>query len=229
MGSIKRFDLNRIIRDYKTPYFFETGTWKGDAVAYALKYKFKQIFSTEIVPQLQQAAQERFTDRGSVKIMQGDSATVMAKELPNIKGNCVFWLDAHFPGADASLTAYDAEKEETLRLPLQTELEIIKTTRSKYKDVLIIDDLRIYEDGPYENGNAPADTLPKKNRSIHFIYEYFDSSHVILKSWMDEGYILLFPKKTYTRKHFKVTHLFQQKPVADDYYLAEHTADGYNL
>jgi hypothetical protein len=229
MGSIKKFDLNRIIQEYKTPFFFETGTWKGDSVVYARQSPFEKIISAEIIPELAAAAGERFKSDSKVKIVTGDSASVLEKELPGLYGNCLFWLDAHFPGADAGLTTFEAETNEEVRLPLQTELEIIKKSRAKYKDVLIIDDLRIYEEGPYENGNAPVDTLPKKNRSIRFINEYFDDSHIILKSWLDEGYILLFPKKTYNRKHFKIKNLFKQKPLAADYYLAEQIANENDL
>ncbi len=50
MGAINLFNLSRIIRDITISYFFETGTWKGDAVAFALQHPFKKIISAEIVP-----------------------------------------------------------------------------------------------------------------------------------------------------------------------------------
>lgn len=219
MGLINRFDLTRIIREYHTPYFFETGTWKGDAVAYALKSPFAKIISTEIIPQIALKAGKRFLSTDKVKIIEGNSVDVMAEELPKLNGNCVFWLDAHFPGADAGITDYDAIEDEETRLPLAKEVAVIKTTRTHFNDVLIIDDLRIYEDGPFEKGNSPTDSLPRKNRNIHFIYEYFSASHVILKSYLDEGYVLLFPKSVYQLQQKNPDSLIGKKGVEQDLYL----------
>jgi len=208
MGSISRFSLNRIAKEYDISYFVETGTWKGDGVAYALKAPFKRIISIEIVPGIAKTAKERFKPDQKVEIIEGDSVAVLARELAGLNGNCLFWLDAHFPGADEGVKKYDAEEDEDLRLPLEKEIVVIKNTRPTYNDVLIIDDLRIYEDGPYENDNAPADTLPKGNRSIDFIFKQFESSHIILKSYLDEGYLLLFPKESYLKKHRTETDFY---------------------
>ncbi len=197
MGSIRRFDLNRITKDYHTPFFVETGTWKGDGVEYARQAAFTKILSVEIIPGIAAEAKKRFSAYGMIEIIEGDSAAVLAKELPQFAGNCIFWLDAHFPGADEGLKAYDTEGDEDLRLPLQKEMEIIKNTRSSFSDVFIIDDLRIYEDGIYENGNAPVDALPRQNRNLIFIERNFGDSHIILRSYQDEGYILLFPREVY--------------------------------
>ncbi len=194
MGSISRFDVKRIAEDYFTPYFVETGTWKGDGVAYALQTAFRKIISVEIIADIAEQAKERFRAFSSVEIIAGHSVPVLKEELPKLKGNCIFWLDAHFPGADEGVKNYDAEEDEQLRLPLESEIEAIQQARTGYKDVLIIDDLRIYEDGPYENGNAPADTLPKNLRSIDFLYSHFGKTHSINKLYLDEGYILLFPE-----------------------------------
>jgi hypothetical protein len=221
MGLINRFDLTRIIREYHTPYFFETGTWKGDAVAYALESPFTKIISIEIIPEIAIEAGKRFLSTDKVKIIEGNSVDVMAKELPKLNGNCVFWLDAHFPGADAGMTDYDAIEDEETRLPLAKEVEIIKTTRAGFNDVLIIDDLRIYEDGPYQNGLVPPNAMPGGARSISFVYQYFETTHYIFKSFLDEGYILLFPKKSYNRNHFKLSGLFKKKPVVADHYLLD--------
>lgn len=194
MGSVSRFHVNRIAEDYVTPYFVETGTWKGDGVAYALQTPFTKIISVEIIADIAEQARQRFQTIPSVQIISGHSVPVLKEVLPALKGNCIFWLDAHFPGADEGVKQYDAEDDEQLRLPLESEIEVIKQTRAGYKDVLIIDDLRIYEDGPYENGNAPEDTLPKNLRSIDFLYRHFGKTHSIIKSYLDEGYILLFPE-----------------------------------
>jgi hypothetical protein len=155
--------------------------------------------------------------------MENTSVAALAGTIPDLDGNCLFWLDAHFPGADAGMKDYDDVKYETLRLPLVNEIETICQLRKKCKDVLIIDDLRIYEDGPFENGNVPVDALPFEDRNINFIYQSFKKSHVILKSYLDEGYILIFPKTKY-RKHIFFNNLFR-KTIINDYYLVNsHTS-----
>jgi len=220
VGNIKRFDLKRIITEYRTDCFFETGTFRGEGVEHALEYSFGRVISCEIIPEIAQAAAKKFSGEPRVKIVEADSMTALKKELPGVNERCVFWLDAHFPGADAGLTAYDAEGSEDIRLPLEKELETIRRLRPKGRDVMIIDDLRIYEDGPYENGNVPADALPKMNRSIDFVYRYFGRSHFVLKLYRDEGYLLLFPKRKYRKKHFRFSTLFTWK-MEEDFYLKD--------
>lgn len=219
MGTIRRFDLGRIIKEYHTPDFFETGTFRGDGVDYALKFPFRQVNSVEIVPEIAGEAKQRFATNGNVKIMNADSVSALRDTLPGIKTNCVFWLDAHFPGADAGITAYDSENDEEVRLPLVRELELISASRRQFRDVLIVDDLRIYEDGPYKNGNVPKDALPKINRNIDFVYDYFQRTHLILKCYLDEGYVLLFPKKAYKKHHFKLADILSNTSSVKDFYL----------
>jgi len=218
MGSITRFNLNRIIREYKTHYFFETGTFWGDGVEYALQAPFKKVASVEIIPEIATTAKNRFTGNDRVEIIENNSEDALADRGPEIKGNCVFWLDAHFPGADAGMNGYDQNLNDALRLPLINEIEIIQRRTKKFKDVLIIDDLRIYEDGPFEKGNVPPDALPVAERNINFIYDSFRSTHVILKCYLDEGYVLIFPKFTYWRKYI-ISKFFTNDWNAKDFYL----------
>lgn len=194
MGSIAKFDLQRVISDFNTRVFFETGTWKGDGVAYALEFPFEKIISVEIVPGIAAQAVERFAGESRVEIFEGSSQDILKKELQGIRQNCLFWLDAHYPGADEGIEEYNADMDEELRLPLENELKVIRDLRGKRQDVIIIDDLRIYENGPYEKGNAPSDTLPKRSRDLDFIEKEFSDTHHINRSYLDEGYLILLPK-----------------------------------
>ena len=219
MGSLKRFDLLRIIKEYRTTNFFETGTLYGDGVACALQYPFSKIKSVEIVPEIAAKAKSRFIDEEKVEIIEANSIAALEKHLPLLDGNTVFWLDAHYPAADAELADHADGDDELIRLPLRKETEIICAFRKKSGDVFILDDLRIYEDGLYQNGPVPINALPKGERNIDFVYEYFETTHYIFKSFIDEGYILLFPKSKYNRNHFKLNDLFKGKPVIEDHYL----------
>ncbi len=215
---LHRFDLQRIVKDYKIDFLFESGTFRGDALAYALSAPFTKMISVEIVPELADAARKRFELEPRIEILTNDSLSALENVLPALKGNGIFWLDAHFPGADAGLTAYDDCNEEELRLPLMKELEIIKRLRPQNRDVMILDDLRIYEDGPYDNGNVPEDAKPSGDRSLQFVYDLFGKTHIILKSYKDEGYTLLFPRSVYRRLHFRISQWFGAGIPEDFYY-----------
>lgn len=200
MGKLKRFNLSRIKEEYDIEFFFETGTWRGDGVNYALKTGFKKIVSSEIIPSVAEMAQKRFSNESNVEIIIGNSIEIMESRLDTLPGNCLFWLDAHFPGAEEKLNDYNTTDDENVRLPLKREIELIKEKRKGYKDVLLIDDLRIYEAGPYKSGNLPESILPPGIRNIDFVYTAFADTHIIKKSYREQGYLMVFPKhhKKYT-------------------------------
>jgi hypothetical protein len=106
--------------------------------------------------------------------------------------NILFWLDAHFPDADHNGASY-RQYEKQLRIPLEDEIKIIKKYRKQSKDYLIIDDLRIYEDGNYEGGNW-SDRKQYGGNGIDFIIDAFAETHNIKKLMNHEGYIVLEPK-----------------------------------
>lgn len=197
MGSIKRFHLSRIKEEYNCDYFFETGTWKGDGVAHAQKIGFKRIYSSEIIPEIADRAKKRFAHDKSIEILLGNSTEVLRNTLGSIPGNCIFWLDAHFPGAEEGLEQYNAFEDESVKLPLEEEILAIKAIRPGFRDVILIDDLRIYETGPFDSGNLPDGILPPKVRTTEFINKIFSSTHTIVKSYRDEGYIMVVDSETY--------------------------------
>jgi hypothetical protein len=197
MGSIKRFDLGRMIKEYGCDYFFETGTWKGDGVAYANKFPFKKIFSSEIIPEIADRARLRFQNQKNVEILLGNSTDVFKSTLTSIKGNCIFWLDAHFPGAEEGINKYNAYEDEQVKLPLEEEINQIVQSRQGFNDVILIDDLRIYETGDFESGNLPEGILPPKRRNTLFVEDAFGKSHQIIRSNKHEGYLMILPKEKY--------------------------------
>lgn len=176
-------------------------------MSYALQVPFDRIISVEIIEEIAAKARSLFKPKENVEIIHADSVSAMKDYLPLLTANTIFWLDAHFPGADAGLADYENTNNENLRLPLNDELKLIKECRGKYQDVLILDDLRIYENGPFQNGPAPSNVLPKGSRDSNFIYQNFEDTHYIFKSYLDEGYIILLPKKRYDQKKLRWTDL----------------------
>jgi hypothetical protein len=192
MGNLKHFDLKHYIDFYGIRGFIETGTGAGASLEYAKKYDFELIYSIEIIDSLYQAAVKKFVDDSRITILKGSSREQLDNILPKLStiDSILFWLDAHYPGADYGLKSYhDPSITEDIRLPLETELKLIKSIRPTHRDVFLIDDLRIYLPGNYSAGSLPWE--PKGN--IDFISELF-VTHTIRLDYAAEGYIILCPK-----------------------------------
>ncbi|WP_421198604.1 hypothetical protein [Aeromonas enteropelogenes] len=195
MGSLNNIPTKEIVDFFGCSTLIETGAGLGGSISFARKIAFKKIYSCEINEYLHDALYSLYEDDQQVHLYHSSSEKMLRELLPSLDDSSVlFWLDAHFPGADFGLNSYDDEKDESIRLPLETELRLIKKYRGN-KDVIIIDDLRIYEDGPFSNGPAPqSDRLPRGTRSLSFINDLFSKSHNITRIYIDEGYILITPK-----------------------------------
>ena len=194
MGRLKRFNLGKLLTLANADILFETGTWKGDGLAYACTFPFRKLYSSEIIHSVAERAKKRFQTDHRVEIIHASSIDALQSTIDAIDANCIFWLDAHFPGAEEGLKDYNEIEDEAIKLPLQKEMELIATRKNRYNDVILIDDLRIYEEGNYDSGNLPANVLPPKVRNTNFANELFGDTHDIIKSIRDEGYLLLLPK-----------------------------------
>lgn len=196
MGELKFFDLSDTIKDYNLSVFVETGTGLGGSVASILEYGvMDEIYSIEIVEDLYKKCLDSFKKHSNVKLINASSYDGLKEILPLIpkETNILFWLDAHFPGADFHFTSYKATNNEELRIPLESEIELIYSPRKGCKDVFIIDDLRIYEDGPYGAGNWNK-RKELGGDGLDFITEKYDSTHTVHKDYSHQGYLFLMPK-----------------------------------
>lgn len=196
MGSLAAFNLDGIRELHRLRAFVETGTATGDGVAQALANGFEIVHSIEVVPAVAAAAQARFGGDKRVTIWTDDSRhalPLICRELP--PGPALFWLDAHFPGAHTQGADYAAEPDLGRRLPLRDELQIIAEARPDGGDVLLIDDARLYQPGPYGAGDLPPDWAPLRNveRSLGFVRELFGRTHGVVVDYRDQGYVMIFP------------------------------------
>jgi len=197
MGRLFNFDLSYYIKQYNISHFIETGTGEGDTLAAILQYGLKEYHSVEINEIIYNKCKQRFHNISPnlLKLYNNNSYEALKEILFNIPKdkNIIFWLDAHFPGADSHLSAYGSEANDSIRIPLESEIELIANIRKGCKDLIFIDDLRIYEDGPFTNGNWEHRSTLGGN-GIDFIYNNFSNTHTVARDYNDEGYILLTPK-----------------------------------
>jgi hypothetical protein len=197
MGTLRRFDIAKILKNFHCKVFVETGTGGADGVAFAASFEFEQVYSIEIHPQVADAARARLAGTPRTQIITATSEDAFRAILPTVPAQTpiLFWLDAHFPGADSKLASYKDEPDENIRLPLERELTLIREMRPDSQDCILIDDLRIYEDGPFQCGNMPdfAQTLDPAHRNIDFVARLFGETHRIQRDFADEGYLIVLP------------------------------------
>jgi hypothetical protein len=196
MGSLAHFSLAAIAEVHGLRSFVETGTGDGTGVAQALAAGFPTIYSIELVPALAAAARARFAGEPRVTIEEGDSAECLEALVPRLpSGPAFFWLDAHFPGADYRLGGYADEGDAGRRLPLEREVAVLARLRAGCGDVLVIDDARIYQPGPYAAGDLPADwpALAGVTRSLDFVRAAFGRTHGVVVDYADQGYVMVVP------------------------------------
>ena len=199
MGTLRSFNLQPFMEQFGCRYLFETGTGIGDGLAYAAFYAFERLWSVEIHPEVAATARDRFVGDPRVQILEQTSEDALSALLPTIDRAkpILFWLDAHFPGADFGYASYKDETNLERRLPLERELALIGKLRHPCRDVILIDDLRIYEDGPYELGPMPdwAQTLAPELRNIAFAERApWSQTHDLQRFHQQTGYLLLTPK-----------------------------------
>ena len=194
MGSLKKYYLD----NSSCEVFFETGTGTGRTLRYALlSDQFKKLYSSEIHPGTAQQAMRIFDKYDQVKIFQMDSVSAMKSVTNSIpqETSIFFFLDAHFPGELESGYKYVDNAANKITLPLEEELRLISELRPNAEDIIVIDDLRLYEDGPFENGSLPANfaNIPVSWKSLDFVIDLFPTK-TIERSYLDEGYLIIKPQ-----------------------------------
>lgn len=147
MGELSIFDLNPFIEKHKCQNYVETGTGVAVCLQHALKYDFKNYYSVDLDEDLVNSAQSLANDK--VTISHDYSTQFLEKLVPTLPVDepVLFFLDAHFPGADFHKMTYveSITKFREQAFPLVQELDIIIKNRDISKDSFIIDDWKLYD------------------------------------------------------------------------------------
>jgi hypothetical protein len=126
-----------------------------------------------------------------------ESLDALRQVLPTVAQDerILFFLDAHFPGeVETDFQGYKAAIPLETKLPLEQELELIAQMRGNCRDVILIDDLRIYENGPFEAGNTPEaqENLDPARKNIDFAARLFPNRE-LHRDYRDTGYLIIAP------------------------------------
>lgn len=178
MGTLTKYSLSRV----PCNIFVETGTGSGTSLMHALKSKrFKQLFSVEIHKESAERAVRLFENHPEVKIFNSDSESALIEVFKQVHpaDRLFFFLDAHFPGEfSEQFDGYAGSAADRVTLPLEHELALINKHRQNSSDVIVVDDLRLYEEGPFERGNLPSGVCqhPKRDEESGFLAPNFPAA-----------------------------------------------------
>lgn len=182
MGYLTSFDL----RSFGCDVLVETGTGLGTSlIAAASAGCFDRLYSCDVDRPLVYAARIKVPQ---ARIGTGLSTVCLARWLAEdlrAEDRVLFFLDAHFPGADFRGQPYTFDIDHAV--PLREELELIRRHRPSARDVIICDDARVYVEGQYAHGPSPFGLVPG---GMDFVYDLFPRDHVSI-DYRDEGYIVI--------------------------------------
>lgn len=205
MGELYAFDLQPLIKKHNLEIYFETGTGKGVSLRHALKYPFVKYYSVDIDNELIEQSLHLKKEHEGLVLIKGFSKEAITNIVPNIAKDSpvLFFLDAHFPGADFHKISYEQSIRHFKRdaFPLIEEIESIKKHRDISKDAFIIDDLMIYEDDDYESKKEGCTWKYRwlqeelgLETDANFLYDAFADTHNIKKDLRHQGYLVVTPK-----------------------------------
>lgn len=194
MGTLRKYEL----KTANCKVFFETGTGLGHSLLHALDNgNFDLLYSSEIHDATAKRAKECFKKNKNVEILNMISLSALKNILINISPDTsiLFFLDAHFPGEVEDGFSYTSNVPSVTSMPLKEELELIATFRPNSRDVIIVDDLKLYEDGPFANGSIAKGfaNISESHRSLEFIDDLYPEKK-IHRNYQDDGYLIIQPK-----------------------------------
>jgi hypothetical protein len=195
MGTLTKYDLAHV----PCNVFIETGTGSGGTLEHACQTgPFEKLYSVEIHKESAEKVQAKFAHLANVKIYNTTSSEALQDIFKKIHSTdkAFFFLDAHFPGEHGiDFSGYDNLTLNKVTLPLEDELEMIRDARPDSDDIIVIDDLRLYEQGPFDRGNLPIGFggIPEEMRNTDFVYRLF-GNRTVIKDYRDEGYLIIVPK-----------------------------------
>ena len=189
--------LKETLESFGIKNFVETGTGDGSSMNKVIDTEvLDKQYGIELDTELFSNLMKQYDGNENVIIFNGYSEDCMDAVLEELSEDpTLFWLDAHFPGADYGPAGYGDEEDLNKRLPMEAELKIMKEKRDLSKDVIFMDDLRIYVDRDFEAGNWPERSKFGAN-GYDFVEELIGDTHILVEHLADQGYLLAFPIDT---------------------------------
>lgn len=195
MGQINHpVKLKEMLETFEIKNFVESGTGDGSSMdKVLLTESVEYCYGVELDDELFEVLEDKYNDLEYVKLYKGYTEDRFSDVLDDLDNSpTLFWLDGHFPGADYGPAGYGDEKDLSKRLPMETELRIMKEKRDLSKDIIFMDDLRIYVDRDFEAGSWQQRKLYGAE-GYDFVEDIIGDTHTLIEHHGDQGYLLAFP------------------------------------
>lgn len=134
MPNLTITDLKLLKDDYTNYHsFIETGTNNGETI-FDMDNYFDKLYTIEFSEKYYENTKNKY-DGNKIKFLLGDSSVIFEELLPTIKEKSIFFLDAHWCGADTGRSNKDCPLIE----------EIISINKFFMNEaIIIIDDYRLF-------------------------------------------------------------------------------------
>ena len=202
MAELNEHDVAGLKAKFELTEFFETGTGEGGGVAYALESGFKNVTSCDMMMTTVKLAKNRFGNKAKIIQAKSHEAISMVQWSRNAgfdyTGRTLWYLDAHFPGVDTGLIAWETSYADFKDdfLPLSKELDAILTGPYK-NDVIIIDDAFLFRGGLLGhpvNDRCPIEMCKQSLGSIETHLDILSATHNIKVIATGTGAFVITPK-----------------------------------
>jgi len=186
MGNIWSWPVAEWKKKHELEVFFETGTWRGAGVRFALDAgPWDSIHSCDVIEGYVDDARSKFIEHREVNIHLGFSTEVLERVIPHVRAQRVlWWLDAHLPDFYVG-----GEWKTHERYPLLDEIRFITRNKPVGHDVFVLDDWRLYERKEYAQG-----MWKEMAEGAQEILDTLGITHDLEISLRDEGYLVATPK-----------------------------------
>ena len=202
MGDLSIFNLSDYVDKYGCKTYIETGTGQAVCLTYATNYGFNKFYSIDLDGDLIEEAKSKFISNKKVELIH-DYSTEGLKYVCSLlpEGESVlFFLDAHFPGADFHKMTYEESMTEfqNQSFPLAEEIKSIKDNRDITNDYFIVDDWKLYDRTKnYEYPEWEYEDVQKRlglETNGSKIISEFGDTHTHEVSLRHQGFLFLNPK-----------------------------------
>lgn len=185
-------NVENIINKYNIVNFIETGTGMGETLDYVSNCNFKSIQSCEIERDQYNMLKQKYKD-DRIRLWCGDSTNMLITMLNNTSGPSLIFLDAHFPGTGYVRDSF-IQTSDINTLPLEDELNILKSYKYLNESVIVVDDLRIYEDREYSGGKWEDRIKVVGELDSNFIYTILSDTHDYSVNLAHQGSVIYTPR-----------------------------------
>lgn len=132
---VKHAAIKSYLHDYRLSAFVETGTYMGDTLAAIARLRRCQCVSIELSKHHYSEAVKRFADDPNVRLIHGDSATILPEVIRQLQKPALFWLDGHYSAGNTA--------KGDVETPIRSEINAILES-GVGNHVILIDDMHCF-------------------------------------------------------------------------------------